>query len=294
MSILLYERKLFLLIRIQVSFLFGYVLYKLVIAQRGVSRSIFGTGGLIIADIINLDESGVRARKMKVGWMGVGGRKGDRWLLGDVSRRSVRGQGEGSWRLPASAIDAALCLRSPCLQRTVWRDVSVPDNLITSQHSTPSCATVSRALPCPCSRLINHLSSRLPSLSPPLLGIQSSRAPRHPLTDVSSDETVAHECIILRALDRLHSKFRDVIISSLCLPKYVCRTSILNAEVIIENARRTRHALNTKLYKCDEKGTAYSSINYNVCINDNNNNKLKYQIFACNLNVCHFEKLLFN
>lgn len=86
------------------------------------------------------------ARKMKVGWIGVGGRKGDRWLLGDVGRRSLQGgKKKEAWRLPASGIDAALCLRSPSLQRTVWRDVSVPDNLITSQHSTPSCATVSRA-----------------------------------------------------------------------------------------------------------------------------------------------------
>jgi len=114
------------------------------------------------------------AWKMKVVWMGVGGRKGDRWLLGDVGRRSVRRQGEGSWRLLASAIDAALCLRSPCLQRTVWRDVSVPDNLITSQHSTPSCATVSRALPVQ------------PSYKPPFLQTTLAfSSPRHPIVSTT-------------------------------------------------------------------------------------------------------------
>lgn len=160
------------------------------------------------------------ARKMKVGWMGVGGRKGDRWLLGDVGRRSVRRQGEGSWRLPASAIDAALCLRSPCLQRTVWRDVSVPDNLITSQHSTPSCATVSRALPCSYSRLINYLSSEPPSLSPPFLGIQSSRGSTTPSNrrvfgwnSRSVYNTLRARQTTFQIPGRYHS--------SLCLPKYI-------------------------------------------------------------------------
>jgi len=54
-------------------------------------------------------------------------------------------------------------------------------------------------------------------------------APRHSLTVVSSDETVAHECIILRALDRRHSKFRNVIIArSVCLNMFVVAT--LNIE----------------------------------------------------------------
>lgn len=168
------------------------------------------------------------ARKMKAGWMGVGGRKGDRWLLGDVGRRSVRGQEEGSWRLLASAIDAALCLRSPCLQRTVWRDVSVPDNLITSQHSTPSCATVSAVrttMPVPPSYKPPFLQATLAFSFTPWHPIVS-RTLQHPLTDMSSDETVAHECIILRALDRRHSKFQDVIMARR-IAKYSCHNCII-------------------------------------------------------------------
>ena len=49
-------------------FFYDRVLYKLVDkSQREVSQSIFGTGGLIIADIINLDESGVRTEDE--GWV---------------------------------------------------------------------------------------------------------------------------------------------------------------------------------------------------------------------------------
>lgn len=48
-------------------FLFdGIKHYNLAVAARSRGRSRFGTGGLIIADIINLDESGV-APKMKAG-----------------------------------------------------------------------------------------------------------------------------------------------------------------------------------------------------------------------------------
>lgn len=42
--------------------------------------------------------------------------------------------------------DATLCLHPPCSERALWRDVSVPDNLITSQHSAqPSKAPPSSA-----------------------------------------------------------------------------------------------------------------------------------------------------
>lgn len=131
-----------------------YYINAVLCCARGVTRSWFGTGGLIIADIINPDEgSGVPCGRWRFRWMGVG--EGEKAIDGcsetSEPRRNVRrgaqeGGGRGSQRLSASAIDAALCLRPPCLQRTVWRDVSVPDNLITSQHSTPSCATVSCAL----------------------------------------------------------------------------------------------------------------------------------------------------
>lgn len=154
-------------------------------------------------------------QRMKVRWMGVRGRKGDRWLLGDVGRRSVSGGKE-----EAAGFDyRRRIMSSSALQRTVWRDVSVPDNLITSQHSTPSCATVSRALPRLCWHLINHLSFRPPSLPSPF-GIQSSHAVRHPLTDVSSDETLAYRYMIFRALDRQHSRFRHVIVI-VCVYTYV-------------------------------------------------------------------------
>lgn len=144
---------------------FGYFLYygscgNITGILRGtndpvvVGRSGFGTGGLIIADIINPDESerksgSSRGRWRFAEWVSEGEKAMDGWLLGDVDRKELFGgesreaRGKVEAEGCASTVDAALCPRPPRLQRAVWRDVSVPDNLITSQHSTPSCAAVS-------------------------------------------------------------------------------------------------------------------------------------------------------
>lgn len=61
------ERELTFIAKNSTFFLFdGIKHYNLAVAARSRDRSRFGTGGLIIADIINLDESGV-APKMKAG-----------------------------------------------------------------------------------------------------------------------------------------------------------------------------------------------------------------------------------
>jgi len=68
--------------------------------------------------------------------------------------------------------------------------------------------------------------------------------------------------------------------------------TILNIEDIIADLGE-RYILNTKLYKYDKKRTRHSLINQTQLLCDDND-KLKYILFSCNLNVILKNYLLIN